>query len=746
VVTGNNQIAAAGATVNQTPSIRATDVDGNAVSGVVVTFVVTAGGGAVTGAVQTTNGGGIATAGGWTLGPLAAINRLEARVSVGNVAPLVIEARSWSVSLASVALHVVGDSQQVAAKLGADSTSLVTLSPITQSRWLQEVPVADSLALGRGLVRATGPGSIRLAVRAFGLAMDDVAVSVVPPAPLIFSIGQPGWPADPTIAVRGYRMNALPADATVLVGGSPATRLAVDSAQLTANPGLATTTQCVLSLTDSASVPGVASLWKGTVRRPTLVPPIAVGETRTIQGVSNCLKLPPNAGGAYVLAQVDRALIDRAATTAEAYRDTVTVAPYTFSVGEVSGGAANQSSVSPAMVRADIAPKSADVVIVPGGTPASRAGATTTDPLNRATPWTLGEVFFAPGGNGLGTAATDIPWRVMRLYPNHVVFAISLADSAVLWSPEASAKIDSVFGFVLGPKGLGVYQSAFGAAFPSTSAGSGQYLAMLERRDQQGFAVCQGDTRRSYFQFGSVVIGIPSASGGPLFNPPLSSLVLTFAHEYTHSWDCVRTGWQGEARWGLEGIAEFVGEEMERLFAGVGVADNVGYQPPGTTTTWWDLPYLGQFQTGYGESSSFMRHLTWRLSSGYGISWEQARAAVILGSSEGWFGRGSVAGPGLVSRVRQIAGPQWDPVDARLDVILSIAVDDRASGPATEFAYVALKETWRAMESTSRPFSLAGWSFFRGQVAGRSCLDRRASTTMATSLSVTRTVSAPRWS
>jgi probable HAF family extracellular repeat protein len=67
---GNNQSAAVGTAVAP-PSVKVTDGGGNPVAGVAITFAVTAGGGSVTGSSQTTDAGGIATAGSWTLGTTA---------------------------------------------------------------------------------------------------------------------------------------------------------------------------------------------------------------------------------------------------------------------------------------------------------------------------------------------------------------------------------------------------------------------------------------------------------------------------------------------------------------------------------------------------------------------------------------------------------------------------------------------------------------------------------------------------
>jgi hypothetical protein len=77
-VTLTNQVGLVGTTVAPDPAVRVEDQFGNGVSGVPVTFAVTAGGGSVTGATTTTNANGVATVGSWTLGPSAGTNTLTA--------------------------------------------------------------------------------------------------------------------------------------------------------------------------------------------------------------------------------------------------------------------------------------------------------------------------------------------------------------------------------------------------------------------------------------------------------------------------------------------------------------------------------------------------------------------------------------------------------------------------------------------------------------------------------------------
>ena len=71
--------AAPGTQVSELPSVVVRNQSGQPVAGVHVTFSVETGGGTVTGGNVTTDASGIATVGGWTLGPSAGSNTLVAR-------------------------------------------------------------------------------------------------------------------------------------------------------------------------------------------------------------------------------------------------------------------------------------------------------------------------------------------------------------------------------------------------------------------------------------------------------------------------------------------------------------------------------------------------------------------------------------------------------------------------------------------------------------------------------------------
>jgi adhesin/invasin len=147
---GNSQTAVVGTAVPVPPSVKVTDSFGNPVAGTPVTFLVTGGGGSVTGANPTTNAQGIATVGSWTLGTVAGPNTLQA-TSPGLVgSPVTFTAQA-----------VVGPAANIAIDTGNNQTAAVgTALPVAPSVMVTDAfgnPVA-----GRAVTFAvtSGGGSV----------------------------------------------------------------------------------------------------------------------------------------------------------------------------------------------------------------------------------------------------------------------------------------------------------------------------------------------------------------------------------------------------------------------------------------------------------------------------------------------------------------------------------------------------------------------------------------------------------
>lgn len=86
------QNGTAGGAVATLPSVKATDVRGDPVAGVTVTFAVASGGGSVTGGTATTDASGIATVGSWTLGTVPGTNTVTATATGLSGSPVTFSA------------------------------------------------------------------------------------------------------------------------------------------------------------------------------------------------------------------------------------------------------------------------------------------------------------------------------------------------------------------------------------------------------------------------------------------------------------------------------------------------------------------------------------------------------------------------------------------------------------------------------------------------------------------------------
>jgi len=150
---GNNQSATAGGAVSTKPSVKVTDANGNAVSGVSVTFAVASGGGSITGATASTGSDGIATVGSFTLGTTAGTNTLTATASGLTGSPLTFTATGIPGAAAALAL-AAGSSET------ADERVLLSVQPEVQ---LQD-KYGNNVSLAGALVHVqlvTAPEGLR---------------------------------------------------------------------------------------------------------------------------------------------------------------------------------------------------------------------------------------------------------------------------------------------------------------------------------------------------------------------------------------------------------------------------------------------------------------------------------------------------------------------------------------------------------------------------------------------------------
>jgi adhesin/invasin len=114
IVAGDGQSAAAGSAVPTAPAVKVSDAFGNVVSGFVITFAVTGGGGSITGGSAVTNANGIATVGSWVMGTATGPNTLAATAGSLQGSPAIFTATAVAAAPATIVI-VAGDGQSAAA-------------------------------------------------------------------------------------------------------------------------------------------------------------------------------------------------------------------------------------------------------------------------------------------------------------------------------------------------------------------------------------------------------------------------------------------------------------------------------------------------------------------------------------------------------------------------------------------------------------------------------------------------------
>ena len=148
VNTGDNQTATVNTNVPVAPSVLVLDQFGNTVPGTPVLFTVSAGGGSVTGANPSTDAGGLATLGSWTLGPAAIVNSLT--ITSGTAPSAGVNATATAGAAAQIIVKT-GDNQS------ATVNNTVPISPSVQildatNNIVANAPVSFAVASGGGSI------------------------------------------------------------------------------------------------------------------------------------------------------------------------------------------------------------------------------------------------------------------------------------------------------------------------------------------------------------------------------------------------------------------------------------------------------------------------------------------------------------------------------------------------------------------------------------------------------------------
>ena len=585
---------------------------------------------------------------------------------------------------------------------------------IGEERLVPSLPVVAAVWQAPKLVlRATGPGSVRVRVKMDDVVSDTVSVSVTTNHAIVTALQAPDHAiAGDTAVLAGYQMNSLsPEDVTVCGAPVPFLDATSDSFRFTV-PDLAGTscdaapsTEVVIG--ESGKTTQSFHLIYLQLQRIDL----AVGEYQVLDSHSqNAFALAPHLSARYALAYIDLRAVETSQTAAEGDN----LAWSTLDIHAGSVGASSQLTLSSSAKR-----MSTRLTCGMEGTDWMREGevlASDFPPADyydyRTTPWQVGDsvsirdpLVFSEFVSG----------KVIKIYDGYVCL-VELDRDTDQDIPDRLSELDQTMA-KMQTYGYATLERAMSPNRPEAGTDTGQILVV-----PTDLPTGSGTARDGVVLLDPVLDFFPRTD-------PLHLQLGLVAHEMGHLWQeryqkdlCASLGVCSgleTAGWSHEGTPEFVSEEINRLALG---------QPlTGTAPNW--TSYVGpwgpygsgeggswSFGKGYSGTTWFMRDQLIRLVQ-FGVDYDTALSEVTKGSLDGWYGLGRFGAqrPGLVQRMSELWNRAWDPLVELPHALARLFLDDRPND-----TYPALFEAWSdftAFPDEITPSSarydafIYGWSF-----------------------------------
>lgn len=412
---------------------------------------------------------------------------------------------------------------------------------------------------------------------------------------------------------------------------------------------------------------------------------LAAGEAMKLaSGNSLCLTLPGSPADQYALAFVDTRAIDAARGAAEPMAND----PFVLTIGS-SGNQRGTRAVVPAAPAA--------VSDLREWTRLASAG----DAGNRASLWKVGETFQLNDALMGGVRQAT----VKRVYDGWLVVA-AFTEPPDPRVEGMVANLDLAWPIVR-DRGIPLLKKLLSDSLPVTSGATAQLLVMIrgDLGNAAGVSIGGTDATRTLSQIALLPYSSPADA------PFVASLLM---HEVTHAFQRqyiseTRTAGTppsvhaGASLWAVEGGAWLMQVELARRLAGIPWAANWEFRSAANTDQAFYARFAasgGAFMWGYAPPAGFLRNLAERrVRAGEGV--DEALAAVMRGSLEGWFGHDALRNTrtGLAARMRASLGAAWEPGDAMLAWTLSHAADDRT--PSLVYQDHGFMRAWDSAEASA---------------------------------------------
>ncbi|HYW32556.1 MAG TPA: Ig-like domain-containing protein [Gemmatimonas sp.] len=388
------QSVGAGTAVASPPSVRVTDAFGNPVSGVTVSFAVTAGGGAINATTVITNALGQAALGTWTLGGTAGANAVTATAAGLTGSPVTFTA-TGTVGAATNMIAASAVSQSAAVGTAVAAAPSVRVRD-AGGNGVSGITVTFTLTSGGGTMSPASPALV--VTNASGVAtlsswtLGTVAGSNAVTATVAGLTGSPVTFSATGVAGAATQLVVVTQPSGAASGAAFTTQPVVELRDANGNRTTSTAMVTVTRLTGTGVLSGTTSVAAVNGRATFSALSITGTGAHTLQFVSTAPAVTVNSASFTVTAAAPTAIASNSVTTQSANAGTAVAAPPSVRVRDAGNNPVSGVTVTFAITGG-------------GGSISPTSVVTNASGIATLTSWTLGAV---AGANSVSATAAGL--------------------------------------------------------------------------------------------------------------------------------------------------------------------------------------------------------------------------------------------------------------------------------------------------------------------------------------------------